>query len=163
MHELKAVNATACTTLPSTVVCLLLGEPESLWHLNLPITTAVCSCVCMALGVTHCLCFGLLCDPVNICDSCSLLCVCHLMQLVKVWKETAWIFLASSCSKQNSLCFIFYPLMCSSNYALLVLHPFDVSTAHSIAHFSTCCQQSIHFIIIHMLVLTYFVVPFVAF
>ena len=36
-------------------------------------------------------------------------------------------FLSSSCSKQNSLCFIIQPLMCSSNYALLVLHPFDPS------------------------------------
>ena len=58
--------ATACATLPFTVVCLLSEEPESLWHLNLPITTAVCCCVCMSLGVTHCLCFGLLCDSDNI-------------------------------------------------------------------------------------------------
>ena len=72
MYELKALNvnsstwcATGCTALPSTVVCLLSGEPESLWHLNLPTTTAVCCCVCMSLGVTYCLCFGLLCDSVN--------------------------------------------------------------------------------------------------
>ena len=52
MHELKTVNinsstwhATGCAMLPSTVVCLLLREPESYNLLRLLITTAVCCCV----------------------------------------------------------------------------------------------------------------------
>ena len=66
MHELNLAMNTCnqsylmcnwCAILTPTVctyVCLLLGEPESLWHLNLSTTTAVCSCVCMSLGMTHC-------------------------------------------------------------------------------------------------------------
>ena len=65
----------------SMYVCLLLGEPESLGPLNLPTTTAVCSCVLMSLSVTYCLSLDLLCDSVNICDSCLLLCVSHLLSL----------------------------------------------------------------------------------
>ena len=49
--------------------------------LNLPTTTAACSCVVMSLSVTYCLSLDLLCDSVNLCDSYLLLCVCHLLSL----------------------------------------------------------------------------------
>ena len=81
--------------------------------------------VCMSLGVTHCLSFDLLCDPVNMCDSCLLLCVLPFGQGLET---NSLKFLSSLCSKQNSLWFIIQPLMWSSNYALLVLHLFDAST-----------------------------------
>ena len=38
----------------------------------------------MSLGVTHYLCFDLLCDSVNICDNCLLLCICHLVSLYEL-------------------------------------------------------------------------------
>ena len=59
----------------------MLGEPETLLLLNLPTTTAVCSCVLMSLSVTYCLSLDLLYDSVNLCDSYLLLCVCHLLSL----------------------------------------------------------------------------------
>ena len=79
------VHMYVCT---STVVYLLLGEPESLCLLNMPTTTAVYSCVLMSLSVTHCVCFTF-CMTQSICDSCLLLCVCHLVSLDEILKETA--------------------------------------------------------------------------
>ena len=151
MHELKAVNvssstwcATGCAMLTSTVVC---QESLSLCSLlNLPTTTAACSCACVSLEVTYCLYVDLLCGPVNMWQLFVVVCMPFDITIGKAWKTTAWSFLASSCSKQNSLCLIIQPLMCSWKYALLVLYPFDVSTGR-------LCQQSIHFIVV-MLVLT---------
>ena len=85
----------------------MLGEPETLLLLNLPTTTAACSCVCMSLCVTCALpvrwpsvwpsqymwqLFVVVCMPFDITR--------------QDWKNAAWSFLASSYSKQTSLCFI---------------------------------------------------------
>ena len=49
--------------------------------LNLPTTTAVCSCVLMVLSVTYCLSLDLLYDSVNLGDSYLLLCACQLLSI----------------------------------------------------------------------------------
>ena len=69
--------------IPTPTVCMCVSGWESLRLcdlLNLPTTTAVCSCVCMSLchWVWLISCALTFCVTQSICDNCLLLCVCHL-------------------------------------------------------------------------------------